>query len=860
MISQWYRLVFSGCRKITPMLQIVIFVSAVGTALFPSAPSLLIPANRLGASLQWLGGEAKVAKAAPNLQTVVTVGLRGTGAALLSPEIVVSSSSLNFGNVAVGDVLTRTLTISNTGTSSLLLTSLTLGGTNLLEFSALNGSCGGLLSITLAAGDSCTVNLTFHPSLLGSLTSTLSIISNDLDELLTIVNLSGVGIPVPAPEIVVSSSSLNFGDVELGDVLTRTLTISNTGNAPLLLTSLSLGGTNLLEFSAFNGSCGGLLSISLAAGDSCTVDLTFHPSLLGSLTSTLSIVSNDLDELLTLIGLSGNGIPVPTPELVISSNSLNFGDVELGDVLTRTLTISNTGNAPLLMTSLSLGGADVIEFSALNGSCGGLLAVSLSAGDSCTVNLTFHPSALGILTTTLSIVSNDLDALLTLIGLSGNGIPVPAPEIVISSPSVNFGDVELGDVLTRSLTISNTGNAPLLMTSISLGGADVIEFSALNGTCGLLSITLAAGDSCTIGLTFHPSVLGVLTTTLSIVSNDLDELLNLIDLSGIGIAIPAPEIEVSSTNLNFGTVNVGSVATQTITISNTGNAPLLISSIVLSGTDALEFTVIGGTCGILITTVAPGTSCSVQILFHPLTAGAKEAELVILNNDPSEPMLRIAFTGDGEPSAVALTLQLDTPIAGDNIVNRSEAPAVLFRGSTQPNAKVTLELDDGSTLPLKANTTADAAGNYEVTLNINRLTDGLIAVRALATDEANNQSTPVIKQIRKDTIVLAPVMVSPAKDEIVPTKAVVIRGTGEVGGVVTVLIAGQTLTSTVDATGGWQVVTGELSDKAYTPQLSITDAAGNQADFSDGHTFMVDTNRTVSEATGRIVYLPLIQK
>lgn len=562
----------------------------------------------------------------------------------------------------------------------------------------------------------------------------------------------------------------------------------------------------------------------------------------------------------TTVGLHGTGAALLSPEIVVSSNSLNFGNVELGDVVTRTVTISNTGTAPLLMTSISLGGTNVLEFNALSGTCG-LLSVSLAAGNSCTIRLTFHPSLLGSLTSTLSILSNDLDELITSIPLSGTGIPIPTPEIVISSNSLDFGDVELGDVLTRTITISNTGDAALLMTSISLGGADVAEFSALNGTCGLVSVSLAAGNSCTIGLTFHPSILGVLTTTLSIVSNDLDELLNLIDLSGTGIPIPAPEIEVSSTNLNFGTVDVGSMTTQTITISNTGNAPLLISSIIISGTNALEFTITGGTCGLAVTTVAPGESCNVQLLFHPLTAGTKEAELVILNNDPSESTFRITFIGSGNsPVPSELTVQIDTPIAGDDVVNRSEAPAVLLSGRTQPQAKVMLELDDGNKPAVKANTTADAAGNYRITLNLNPLMDGSIEVRAVATDGANKQSAPAVQQIQKDTIVLAPVMLTPAQDEIVQTKAVAIRGEGEVGAVVTVLIAGQTLTSTVDAMGAWHVLTNELSNSAYTPQLSITDAAGNQADFIDGHTFTVDVNRVGPGTNGRIVYLPLIQQ
>ncbi|MBX3014973.1 MAG: choice-of-anchor D domain-containing protein [Caldilineaceae bacterium] len=787
------------------------------------------------------------AYAAMEQQPIATVALRGNGAAFIFPEIDVSTTSVNFGSVNVGTVATQTVTISNIGSGPLVFTGLNLA--SLTNFNLINlgsGSCS--LINALAANQSCTITLTFQPTLLGSLSTTLTILNTDLDEAVKVINLSGLGV---SPEIEVSATTVNFGSVGVGEVATQTVTISNTGSGSLVFTGLSLG--SLTNFSLINlgsGSCS--LINALAAGQHCTLTLTFHPTGLGSLSTTLTILNTDLDEAVKVVNLNGLGI---SPEIEVSATTVNFGSVGVGEVATQTVTISNTGSGPLIFTGLSLG--SLTNFDLINlgsGSCS--LINALAAGQSCTLTLTFEPTLLGSLSTVLTIASTDLDELITLVNLNGLGI---SPEIEVSTTAIDFGSVDVGEVATRTVTISNTGSGPLVFAGISLDS--LTNFGLGSGGCGLIG-TLAAGESCTITLTFEPTLAGALAATLTILNNDLDEAIQIIGLDGIGAALLYPEIDISVSEVDFGSVQVGGVATRTLTISNTGDAPLLVTSIAISGTDALEFTAIGGSCSLLLTTLLPGENCYVLLTFHPITEGDKEAGLVILSNDITEPTARLMLWGDSEvDTAMLLTIQIDTPIEGDNVVNRREAGSVEIRGQTQASAQVTVTISDGDTAPIIVSTTAGPDGRYQVTADVRTLQEGSVTVLAQATDSVGTRSAPALQSIQKDTIVLPPVMVGPANGSVALTQTPVISGTGEVGGVVTIFLSNQTLTSTVDATGVWQVRSDELADSSYIARLKITDAAGNSTEFVDGNLFTVSADhRAEVDLLNKVVYLPLIHQ
>ncbi len=116
-----------------------------------------------------------------------------------------------------------------------------------------------------------------------------------------------------------------------------------------------------------------------------------------------------------------------------------------------------------------------------------------------------------------------------------------------------------------------------------------------------------------------------------------------VNLSGVG-AVPVAEVSVP---LNFGDVDVATTsAAQTVTLTNSGNAPLIISSF---ATDNAQFAIAaGGTCS-TVAPVAAGANCTLNVTFAPTSAGVKNATLSITDNSNGVPgsIQTLAVTGTG---------------------------------------------------------------------------------------------------------------------------------------------------------------------------------------------------------------------
>jgi hypothetical protein len=545
--------------------------------------------------------------------------LSGTGGA--TPTVSVSPSSVTFSDQGVGTSSgAQAVTISNTGTVALNISSILVNGANAGDFAQTN-NCGA----TLAASANCTVSLIFSPSASGTRTGTLTISDNASPATQT-VSLSGNGTSVPT--VTVSPASVTFPDQAVGTTSdTQLVTISNTGTVVLNKTSILLSGGNRTDFAQTNN-CGA----TLAAGASCTVSVTFTPSASGSRSTTLTITDNASPGTQT-VPLSGNGTSVPT--VTVSPSSVAFPDQTVGTTgSAQNVTMSNTGTVALSITSIVLSGANSGDFAQTN-TCGS----SLAAGANCTVSVTFTPSATGSRSTSLTITDNASPATQT-VSLSGNG--TSGPTVTVSPASVTFPDQTVGTASgTQVVTMSNTGSVVLNKTSILLSGGNRTDFAQTNN-CGA---TLAAGANCTVSVTFTPSATGSRSTSLTI-TDDASPGTQTVPLSGNG-ALPSAGLTPAS--VTFADQAVGTTSSaQIATLNNSGTVPLTISSIAISG--ATDFTQTNN-CG---SSLAPGSSCSISVSFTPSSVGAKTATVVVTDNDPSGTQ-SVSLSGNGATPSISLS-------------------------------------------------------------------------------------------------------------------------------------------------------------------------------------------------------------
>ena len=216
---------------------------------------------------------------------------------------------------------------------------------------------------------------------------------------------------VSGPLASVTPTSINFGNVYLSNHATsENVTVKNTGNATLKISSVSLTlgtGTSSGEFSMSNA-----CSSTLAAGASCTITVGFYGSAVGTPSATISVADNALGSPQT-VSLSATVI---NPKASLTPSSLSFATTKVGSKSSaQNATLTNTGTTALTITSISITGADTKDFAQSN-ACSSPLAPTAS----CTIAVTFTPTAKGSRSASLTVVDNAQVATQS-VALSGTG-------------------------------------------------------------------------------------------------------------------------------------------------------------------------------------------------------------------------------------------------------------------------------------------------------------------------------------------------------------------------------------------------------------------------------------------------------
>jgi P pilus assembly chaperone PapD len=338
-----------------------------------------------------------------------TISVSGTGTAAPSAPsptylLLASASTLNFGNALVGTSASAVVTMTNTGTGSVNISQVTITGTGF----TLSGFSG---AVALAAGQTYALTVSFAPTVAGSVTGSLSVVSSATNSPATI-SLSGIG---TQPQISVIPASESFGNVTVGVTNTQTVTISNPGTANLSLTQALLNGTGFTL-------SGLALPLSVAPGSFSAFTVGFTPPSASSFSGTLTLVNNTPNSSL-IVSLAGTGI-APVFQLTASPSSLSFGSVTTGTSATQGVTLTNTGNSSVSLSQISISGAGFSD-------TGAGLPLTLSPGQSTSFSVIFAPTATGTLSGSVTVTSNASNSPLA-IPLTGLGAAPASYSVTLS--------------------------------------------------------------------------------------------------------------------------------------------------------------------------------------------------------------------------------------------------------------------------------------------------------------------------------------------------------------------------------------------------------------------------------------------
>ena len=333
------------------------------------------------------------------------VALSGTATAAATHTVSLSATTLTFASTVVGSTTAaQVVTIKNTGTAAVTLTSETITGTNATSFIKSATTCG----TSLAAAASCTVSVEFKPAAAGTLTASLSIADNATGTP-QVVALKGTATAATTPTVSLSATSIAFPTTIVGTTSDEQMvTLTNSSAAAVSISSITITGTNPTAFEYLT-TCG----TSLASKASCALYVAFKPASAAALSATLSIADTATGSP-QKVTLTGTGAAAPSVKL--SATSLAFPTTKSGSTsAAQSITLTNSGTAVVNLNSIALSGTNPTSFQEVT-NC----SPTLAAGASCVVYVAFSPKTTGALKATLSVVDNGAASPQS-VALSGTG-------------------------------------------------------------------------------------------------------------------------------------------------------------------------------------------------------------------------------------------------------------------------------------------------------------------------------------------------------------------------------------------------------------------------------------------------------
>ncbi|HWO37766.1 MAG TPA: choice-of-anchor D domain-containing protein [Candidatus Acidoferrum sp.] len=529
-----------------------------------------------------------------------TVTLAGTGSTATFGQLQANPASVSFGSVSTGANATQQVILNNTGTAAVQISSIAASGAGF--------SVNGITApFTLNAGTTATLNVVFAPTAGGSASGSVTVTSNANNSPLTVA-LTGTG---SQPGLSITPASFAFGSIVDGQTKSQNFTLTNTGTSSLTISQLSVSGTGY--------SISGLATPStIAAGASATFNAVFAPTTAGSLPGSITVSSNAPGSPST-VTLSGTGV-AGTVTLSANPTSLSFGSVNAGVASSKSVTLTNGGTANVTISQVTVSAKDVAA-------SGVTTPLTLTPGQSQTMNVTFDPSAAETVSGNITVASTQ--GTNTVISVSGTGIKAG---ITLTPASANFGSVTVGSTNSQTIQISNPGNGVLTITQANVTGSG---FS----TTGLtLPLSINAGLSSTFNAQYQPAAAGSASGSITFVSNAAASP-TVVALTGTGVA--ATEILSLSTNaVSFGNVTNGTSSTLPVIITNTGNSNVQVSAIAATGTG---FTLSGASAPVTLT---PSQKLTFSVIFSPTATGSVSGSVTITSNATGSPAA-ITLSGSG---------------------------------------------------------------------------------------------------------------------------------------------------------------------------------------------------------------------
>ena len=439
-----------------------------------------------------------------------------------------------------------------------------------------------------------------------------------------------------------------------------------------------------LSLQPLKGSEGELFRCSLKLGNK-PLTQTLQPQVVLSSESGASVSAEVQSAAVTILA----------PEMQVQTPAINFGHIPIRSTYTQQLSVKNTGNQPLTISSVTFTDA---EFSTA------AVPVTIAAGATQSIAINYAPTRHGVVSASLTIYSDAV-----------NGMYNAVRDVALAADPFSVNELHVGNT---SGVADDTVSVPLTMNNMEPISAGQVQFilpkalrAVSNGfrlsarATDHVAMTQLRGDTLTLyfysptntPLLLDDGELGTLLLRLdgtsgtyylrpknTVLSNTAA--VNMVSAVTDGyVRINSPRLN-APTSLNMGTIAIVNKAQASLTVSNSGSAPLIIERTTFLAEDYRCVTT-------LPLTIQAGRNTPIEVEYTPGKAGAFNTTMQLYTNDPDRRMYSVALSGSVyEPNSLTLSGHRDEQnyVLSVGLDNYSEISALQFEISGLPAADVQL--------------------------------------------------------------------------------------------------------------------------------------------------------------------------
>lgn len=568
---------------------------------------------------------------------------------------------------AASQTITCTATVASTGTAALNVSSWGLTrkqGTTVTTFSTPTTVCsGGATLANVIPGQTCSASVTFSTATLSAVTVTAAPVSNAT---LTAANST---VQVLGPSLSLSTTA--HPTTQLGTQTTVGHVLTNTGPSTVTLSGAT---SSTPAITVDRSAC-----TTLESGKSCTLTTTCKPTTAGTLTANLTVSGSPTVS-------TGASVSCVGQTALLSASALPNGNQRVGGY-----TLSGD------WIRVTNGGAGPVAIQGLVPATGWTLFASSADATHCSVGAVVQPGQSCLVLQLLNGTQGPGLAVTGSHAVRGSGANAiwKAADVVTEglafAPVSDFAPVQVGGVTTATYRLTNQAAWPLA-TPVALAPSST-SLSVVSHNC---PASLSAGASCDLNLRYTapmvttPAVLYLRATAgyPAVINNVVQSGTPIQGVQGtLSLSFTAQPAKVTVQVGTNAPINPGQTATLTHTVRNEGVGPVLLTA-APTITVSSQYSISGGTCA-SGATLAAGASCTVDVLFKPLSG---TASAVVLGVPTSVGTVNTSFTG-----AVIPQVDIGLTFTGADVVFKDEVTAYKLTVSNNPGPAVTVLVNFGLT-------------------------------------------------------------------------------------------------------------------------------------------------------------------